>query len=77
LKPGEGAMVGEWKRVANRRRIDMNAHACVRDCNEPRRIIYGLPSTTGARAMEAEQLNQIANALAGLRERESQLRRYL
>jgi hypothetical protein len=27
--------------------------------------------------MEAEQLNQIANTLAGLRDREAQLRRYL
>jgi hypothetical protein len=28
-------------------------------------------------AMEAEQLNQIASTLAGLREREAQLRRFL
>ena len=40
-----------------------------------KRIIYGFRNA-GA-AMEAEQLNLIANSLAGLREREAQLRRYL
>ena len=41
-----------------------------------RRIIYGFHDESPD-TMEAEEVNQIASALAGLRERESQLRRYL
>jgi hypothetical protein len=41
------------------------------------RIIRRLPDKSLGSTMEAEQLNQIANTLAGLRDREAQLRRYL
>jgi len=55
--------------IRDRREASASARAA-------RRIIRGLIHVR-IDGMEAEQLNQIANTLAGLRDREAQLRRYL
>jgi len=71
-----------FRKAAERRREGIN------DAAEFRRARGGARGTRRARiirrsknarndGMEAEQLNQIANTLAGLRDREAQLRRYL
>jgi hypothetical protein len=65
-------MVGHRAAVANRERLVPQG---VRRGDG--RIIHRLPEKKRGSTMEAEQLNQIANTLAGLRDREAQLRRYL